>query len=92
MNDITIQNNIVCTPGDRDLSQSTKAAPDRNLNTEKTVPGLRARYASEIEKALALQDTELQALLEVKIEIEQNRLDTPENILAAAQNILTLGI
>ena len=53
---------------------------------------IRADHAAVIRKALQLNDLNPAALEDARIEIEQNTLDTPENIRIAAENILKFGL
>lgn len=67
----------------------TKPAAD---NTDPADPALRTDFADAIRKALQLQDEKAAAVEAAKKAIEQNTLDTPQNIQTAANNLLNYGI
>lgn len=65
----------------------SKAAQNTNANVSAEV-----NYAPLIEKAKQLPPTDDNAVKEAKELIASGQLDTPENIRAAAENIVEFGI
>jgi len=61
-------------------------------NTDAADPALRTDFADAIRKALQLQEEEAAAVEAAKKAIRENTLDTPQNIQAAASNLLAFGI
>ncbi|MBE0534918.1 MAG: hypothetical protein IH624_04550 [Phycisphaerae bacterium] len=69
-------------------SRSTrKAAAAENADA-----ALRVDYAAAIRKALQLSDEDTAVIEAARKAIEQDTLESPQNIRAAAENLLTFGI
>ncbi len=70
----------------------TQKAAHRPKMPEAVDLALRADYADVIRKALRIEEEGSAAVEAARKAIEQDILDTPENIQAAAVNLLAFGI
>ncbi|HPD45983.1 MAG TPA: hypothetical protein P5279_05670 [Anaerohalosphaeraceae bacterium] len=70
----------------------TQKAAHRPETPEAADLALRADYADVIRKAIRIEEEDFAAVEAARKAIEQDTLDTPENIQAAARNLLAFGI
>lgn len=92
MNDIASINNAICTaPG------GEYGLPGKTVGKDNT-PARRSHTSSEtacsplIRRSIDLPEPDWQRLDDVRLEMEQSRLDSPDNIRSSAQIMLNLGI
>jgi len=76
------------------LGNAMQQKPDSASNTQNNDAdvSLRVSYASFIDKATQPVQTDPQAVSEAKELLSSGRLESPENIRQAAENLLELGI
>ncbi|MHC4616186.1 MAG: hypothetical protein ACYTEQ_00375 [Planctomycetota bacterium] len=73
-------------------------SPSRQLSTSKGLSrnnldaSLRVNYASLIDEAMQVPDTDVNAIQKAQELLLSGRLEGPENIRKAAENIITFGI
>jgi hypothetical protein len=76
------------------LEKSAAQLPETSaarVNTQ-TDASLQTDFASLIENAVQLPQTDEQAVMQAKELLASGQLETPENITAAARNIIEFGI
>ena len=89
---IDITNNIVFDAGSSGLDPSKKPDIEKTPQPDAADSTLRTEYEPFIQRALQLDDIDTLAVAEAKEALETGRLNTPEAIQSAAENILNNGI
>ena len=89
---IDITNNIVFDAGSSGLDPSKKPDIEKTAQPNAADSTLRTEYEPFIQRAVQLNDIDTLAVAEAKEALETGRLDTPEAIQSAAENILNNGI
>ena len=88
---IDFPNNINPNIADNNTVTGQKADPAKTTADVDSV--LKADYSSIISRAIADSDrVDVNLIADAKLSIDSGRLDTPEAISSAAENILKLGI
>jgi hypothetical protein len=75
---------------DKSLSKQPGSAD--NVTNQNIDASLQVDYASLIDKAVNAQQSDVEPVRRAKELLLSGKLDSPENIRAAAENIITFGI
>jgi len=91
-NNIDMVNNVTFNAVLPGLDPNKVPEPAKTAGEDTSDATVKTEYASVINKALETEEIDLKAVQEAQNAIQEGTLDTPENITAAAENILEQGI
>jgi hypothetical protein len=92
MNNIAGLNSPIGTSRGAEYSLPERTVHNANTSPKRSPALSAAPRSSLISRAIDLHETACRRLEEVRLEIEQSRLDSPDNIRSSAQNMLNFGI